>query len=654
MKLSIVIVNYNVKYFLQQCLTSVFNALKKVEAEVWVVDNNSVDGSVEMVKNNFPHAKLIANKDNKGFSKANNQAIRQSSGEYVLLLNPDTIVEETTFKKIVDFMDAHPNAGGLGVQMIDGKGKFLPESKRGIPTPEVAFYKMFGLTSIFKKSQKFAKYYMGHISKNETNKVEILSGAFMLLRKTVLDKIGLLDEEYFMYGEDIDLSYRILIAGYDNYYFANTTIVHYKGESTKKGSLNYVYVFYNAMIIFAKKHFAKKHAKFFMILIKFAIVFRASLSIIRRLAINLYLPIADASIILTGFYFFVPFWERIHLSEASSYPDFIWYILPIYTIIWLISSYYSGAYDKPVKIKSIFSGVSIGTVVILILYALIDTKYRFSRALILIGALYSSVVMTIIRLILSSLSKYTKYSIYSRRKRKVFIVGEEEEARRVQEILSQISLKIEVLGFISANENENKNGFVGSLNQIEEIIKIYKADEVIFCAKNLSTEDIISRMLVLSGLDISVKIAPEDSISIIGSNSINTAGDLYTLDLNTITKPNNQRYKWLIDKILAVLFFVTYIISFLFVKNKLYFLINIFKVLIGAKSWVGFYQATKTITSGLPKLKKGVLTPVDTVKSNKEISCKVKNNLNVSYAKNYQITTDLFIIFKGFKYLGRR
>jgi len=593
MKLSIIIVNYNVKHFLQQCLSSVYKALRKVDAEVWVVDNNSVDGSVQMVIDNFPEVKLIANNDNKGFSSANNQAIRKSKGEYVLLLNPDTIVEETTFEKVVDFMDNHENAGGLGVKMIDGKGKFLPESKRGIPSPETAFYKMFGLTSIFKKSKRFAKYYMGHLSKNENNKVEILSGAFMMLRKKVLDKIGLLDEEYFMYGEDIDLSYRILKAGYDNYYFADTTIVHYKGESTKKGSLNYVFVFYNAMIIFAKKHFAKKHANLFMILIKFAIFFRASLSVLRRIILNLYLPVADVLVILTGFYFFVPFWEKFHLSPANSYPNFIWYILSSYTLIWLISSFYSGAYDKPVKIKNIFSGVGIGTIIILVFYALIDTKFRFSRALILLGTGYAIFAMISIRLILHALRKYTNYSIFSKRRCRIFIVGEIEEAKRVEEILNQISLKIEVLGFISPDEE--KTGFIGSLSQIDEIIKIHKTDEIIFCAKNLSTEDIINKMLSLSSLDVNVKIAPKDSISIIGSNSINTAGDLYTLDLNTITKPQNKRYKWLIDKLLSLLFLSTYILIFVFVNNKFRFLINIFLVLIGKLSWVGFYHTPKML-----------------------------------------------------------
>jgi len=265
MKLSVVIVNYNVKYFLEQCLHSVRRASEGLQTEVFVVDNNSVDESVKMVRERFPEVTLIENKENTGFSKANNQAIKISAGEYVLLLNPDTVVESDTFSKILLFMDTHPDAGGLGVKMIDGKGNFLPESKRGLPTPSVAFYKIFGISRFFPKSKVFGKYHLGYLDKDQINPVEILNGAFMLLRKTVLDKIGLLDETFFMYGEDIDLSYRILKAGFQNYYFPETRIIHYKGESTKKGSINYVILFYNAMIIFCQEtfHFKKSKDDFF-------------------------------------------------------------------------------------------------------------------------------------------------------------------------------------------------------------------------------------------------------------------------------------------------------------------------------------------------------------------------------------------------------
>ncbi|HOP13527.1 MAG TPA: glycosyltransferase family 2 protein, partial [Lentimicrobium sp.] len=243
MKLSVVIVNYNVKYFLEQCLHSVEAAIRDLDAEVFVVDNNSVDGSVEMVREKFPRIRLIANTVNTGFSVANNQAIRESSGEYVLLLNPDTVVELDTFTRSVEFMDAHPDAGGLGIKMVDGSGKYLPESKRGLPTPAVAFYKIFGLSALFPKSKIFGQYHLGYLDRDQTHVVDVLAGAYMMLRRETLEKTGLLDETFFMYGEDIDLSYRITKAGYKNYYYPGARIIHYKGESTKKSSINYVFVF---------------------------------------------------------------------------------------------------------------------------------------------------------------------------------------------------------------------------------------------------------------------------------------------------------------------------------------------------------------------------------------------------------------------------
>ena len=212
-KLSIIIVNYNVKHFLEQCLKSVYQAIGTIDAEVFVVDNNSIDGSQNMVKSLFPKVILIANSKNTGFSTANNQAIKKSQGEYVLLLNPDTVVPENCFESILEFADNTPDLGGCGVPMVDGQGTYLPESKRGLPTPEVAFYKMIGLNKVFPNSKKFGKYHLGYLDADKNHEVEILAGAFLLIRKKVLDQIGLLDETFFMYGEDIDLSYRILQGG---------------------------------------------------------------------------------------------------------------------------------------------------------------------------------------------------------------------------------------------------------------------------------------------------------------------------------------------------------------------------------------------------------------------------------------------------------
>ena len=327
-KLSVIIVNYNVKYFLEQAIQSVIKACENIETEIIVVDNNSVDGSVEFIESKFigarkdlkPEIKIIANKQNTGFAKANNQGLQIAKGKYILLLNPDTVVEEDTFEKCLSFMDAHADAGALGVKMIDGKGIFLPESKRAFPSPEVAFYKAFGLAALFPRSKVFGKYHLGYIGENETCEVDVLAGAFMLLRKDVLDKIGYLDEDFFMYGEDIDLSYRIVKAGYKNYYFPETRIIHYKGESTKKASFNYVKMFYNAMKIFANKHFSGRRAGIFVMLLNIAIYFRALIAGIVRLFKKIAIPFLDAIIIFGGLVLIKEYWEYyVKYIEAVSY-----------------------------------------------------------------------------------------------------------------------------------------------------------------------------------------------------------------------------------------------------------------------------------------------------------------------------------------------
>lgn len=255
MDLSVIIVNYNVKYYLEQCLESVRRASKGLQVEVFVVDNLSTDGSVSYLEERFPGVHFIANQENVGFARANNQAIRLSTGRYVLLLNPDTIVIEDTFKDFIAFMDAHPEAGGAGAYMLRYNGSFAPESRRALPTPFVSFCKMSGLAALFPKSRVFGRYYMRYLDENEVGEIEIISGAFMWLRREALDKAGLLDEDFFMYGEDIDLSYRIMKSGYKNY-FLPSRMLHYKGESTEKSSYRYVYTFYEAMRLFFRKHYA--------------------------------------------------------------------------------------------------------------------------------------------------------------------------------------------------------------------------------------------------------------------------------------------------------------------------------------------------------------------------------------------------------------
>ena len=255
MKLSVVIVNYNVKYFLEQCLHSLEQAAIGIDYEVIVVDNASTDGSTEYITARFPNVKWMACRENNGFSKGNNIAIAQAKGEYILMLNPDTIVTREAIAGCIEFMDNNADTGACGVYMLRTDGTFAPESRRALPTPFVSFCKMSGLSKMFPNSHTFGRYYMQYLDKNEANPIEIISGAYMMLRHKTIKKTGALDEDFFMYGEDIDLSYRILKSGYKNYYLP-LRILHYKGESTNKSTYRYVHTFYRAMQLFFKKHYS--------------------------------------------------------------------------------------------------------------------------------------------------------------------------------------------------------------------------------------------------------------------------------------------------------------------------------------------------------------------------------------------------------------
>ena len=281
MKLSVVIVNYNVSHYLLQCVDSLSHALRGTDSEVIVVDNHSRDNSVTLLRQYHPEVRIVENLHNLGFAKANNIAIRQSRGEYVLLLNPDTIVSESVVKGVISFLDSHPEAGSAGVRMLNAAGTVAPESRRGVPTPMTAFYKLSGLCGMFPNSRRFGRYYLGHLPWDSPQQIEVVSGAFCMLRTSVLKKVGLLDEDYFMYGEDIDLSYRILKSGATNWYVPET-ILHYKGESTHKSSFRYVHVFYQAMHIFFRKHFSHL-GLFISIPIKTAIIVKASSALLLML-----------------------------------------------------------------------------------------------------------------------------------------------------------------------------------------------------------------------------------------------------------------------------------------------------------------------------------------------------------------------------------
>jgi GT2 family glycosyltransferase len=625
MKLSVVVVNYNVQYFLEQCLYSVQQAIKGIEAEVFVVDNVSKDDSVAMVHQKFPWVKLMVNTENVGFSKANNQAMRVAKGEYILLLNPDTLVEEDTFKKCIAFMDQRPDAGALGVKMVDGSGQFLSESKRGIPFPATSFFKISGLYKLFPRSAYFNHYYLGHLSKDENHEIEILSGAFMFMRKAALDKVGLLDEAFFMYGEDIDLSWRIMQGGFKNHYMADTRIIHYKGESTKKGSLNYVYVFYQAMEIFANKHFGGSYARWFHLMIKMAIWMRASISFGKRIVQKSTLPVLDIGITLT-------LWWLIKLlySDATGITIKDNIAIPAFTLaglFWLIQGWVQGLYDQPFKTQGVFKALARSGFFLLVLYSLLPETLRFSRLLIVAGSLLAMMVFWILRW---GIQKWQSRGLVT--VKNVLIVAEDEEMKRVQDLLKQYSKDTHALSPVHFKELLNGQALSAK-------VRVEGFHTVVFCAKDLSSEDIISAMSQLSHLQIEMKIAPPETYFLVGSQSIDGVYHTPIVELNSIASIENHRKKRLLDIAVSLFLITTFWIWF----SKYRFQLGdwAIQVLFNQKTWVSYSNQLTT----LPKLPVGFFNPSGSDASKLDV-----DKADMLYAKDYHWTKDLKLIWKNLSF----
>jgi GT2 family glycosyltransferase len=689
-KLSVVIVNYNVCYFLEQTLLSVRRAVEKLgqPVQVFVVDNNSVDGSVAMVRARFPEVILIENHDNPGFSKANNQALRVASGEYVLLLNPDTVVEEDTFRACCEFMDQHPQGGGLGVKMLDGQGKFLPESKRGLPTPWVAFYKIFGLAKLFPKSRRFGRYHLGFLDKDQTHEVEVLSGAFMLMRQTTLRQVGLLDEDYFMYGEDIDLSYRITQGGWKNYYFPGTRIIHYKGESTKRTSVNYVFVFYRAMVIFARKHFMPGQAGLFSVLINAAIWLRAGMAVAERLVTRAAPVLLDAGLIYGGLYFLKTYWEQNHKYVPTAYPpQFMLVAVPAYILVWLTSAYFSGAYDEPTKTSRIVRGIFLGTVLISAISNFFDA-WRFSKALIVLGGVWA-VAALVGRRLVTHFVRYHDLRLSEQRQKNVAIVGSGVESVRVRHLLEHAAVQARIIGYITPEAEADvlranalavssaapvlveaswsgvtrqpgapdpeapltapADDLLGEVRQLEEIIRIYALDELIFCGKDLSASQIIGLMVSLPQYPpVAYKILPQDSQYIIGSSSKDAPGDYYALDITlNLFRPQQARNKRVLDIMTALSLLLTLPLVVGFQQHKAGFVRNCLRVLSGTRTWVGLrHAATPT------HMARAILSPADATPVATPLTEATRRRLELLYAKDYEPSTDLSIMLRRFRGLG--
>ncbi len=659
MRLSVVIVNYNVRAFLEQALLSVRKAMQGIAGEVWVVDNHSVDDSVRMVREKFPEVRLIANTNNPGFAVANNQAIRQSKGEYVLLLNPDTLVEEDTFHKCLAFMDAHPEAGALGVKLIDGSGKFLPESKRGFPSPWVAFCKTVGLSALFPKSRLFNGYYLGHLGENDTNPADVLAGCFMFMRRAALDKAGLLDEAFFMYGEDIDLSYRIIQAGYKNYYFPETKIIHYKGESTKKGSLNYVRTFYQAMIIFTRKHFTGRRAGLFIRMLQAAIWLRAGLTLAKNLGRRVWLPLADAALIFGGLVFLKDFWASYYYKDPHYFkPPVLWFNFPLYTAVWLLSVWLNGGYDQRYDLRRLLRGLGLGTLLLAAIYGFLDLEYRPSRALLLLGAAWAALALTALRAAMH-FAEFRNFRIGRDRVKNLLIVGSPAESARVNGLLLQAGVVKNLVGVITppggragapsvpfSAEQRFTAPLLGNLGDapLDEIVRIFGVEEIIFCSRDIRSQDILAWMTRL-GPAVSYKIVPEESLSIIGSSSKDEPGELYTIDIRyNIAQPGQRRNKRVFDFGFCFLLLLTLPFWLLFSQKRKAFLNNWWPVFVARKTWVAYAPHPQNGT--LPTLKPGIFSPVAGL-NDLNLNEQTIGRLNFLYAKDWNVWRDMEVLIRA-------
>ena len=645
--LSIVIVNYNVRHFLSNCLDSIDKSVTHgFEVETIVVDNHSADGSTFAIKQNYPWVKLIENQENLGFGKANNQGFLVASGDYVLALNPDTILQEDTLQQCWQYMENHSKCGVLGVKMIDGSGAYLPESKRGVPGLWNAFCKFSGLTALFPKSSIFASYYMGHLDADSIQEVEVLCGAFMFFRAAALKSQHGFDEDFFMYGEDIDLSIRIKKAGWQVVYFPSTRIIHFKGESSKKASFNYILHFYQSMSIFVGKHYTGWKGAAFKFLIRLAILITAIISYLKHnIADHLY-KLMDLLLLIAVQTGLKKIWAVNYFHNPDYYANLASLIHTAGTsLLWVFFLWFFGHYDHHWKPRRQWAGIFLGTLVILIIYSLLPSDLRSSRFLILTGA----VIALLLTRFTHKLATWISGVFNGRANRyNYLIVARYDTATAIANAIKLHEANAKIAGFLYPASNLEFEGekYIGSLQNIREVVTLYKTDNIVFSADDLPMQRILD-LMIHPDKEVRYLITGGNASAVIGSDKSTTQGKFYHAESGfRLSQGLYLRLKRGFDLsgalVLLILFPLTLM---LFGFNTLRAAWTVF---LGNLTWIGYQQQLPMDEiSFLPTIKKGVYS-TNLLVYNPRIFPLLTDaaSANRYYAKNYSPMMDFNLLYK--------
>ncbi len=657
MDLSIIIVNYNVKEFLQNLLTSLFKAVTNISSEIIVVDNGSDDGSVELLREKFPQVTLIANNENLGFSKANNLALKIAKGKFLLLLNPDTIVQEDTFEKLIKFFNDHQDAGMTGCKILNPDGTLQLACRRSFPGPWTSFCKVSGLSALFPNSKLFARYNLTFMDENQSYEVDAVSGSFMMVRREVFEKIGGLDEQFFMYGEDLDWCYRVQKTGWKVYYVHETTIIHYKGESTKRSSLDETKVFYNAMDLFVKKHFAS--SLLVEIILRLAIIFRQLLAFLGKQK----LPVAA---LLLDFLFFdlsLFLTEKLysHFRTWRGFPESTYLI--VYTIpafVQILVSASSGAYKKEsLPVFRIFPALLSGFFVISSLtYFFKD--FAYSRGVVLLTFIFLIFLLSGWRILFRLIFKIGLPQI-DKTIVKTLVVGTTKSSLEIAKKLKEKPSSYHaIIGLISETRKEigeHLGSFevVGSLQNIQKVIREKKISEVIFPSEEVSYTAMMRVVADCQKENVEFKLAGSNLDFLVGKSSVYLLEDIPFIEITyNISQIGHRFIKRSFDLLFGFLLLFT-LYPFFFLKKNLLnrkslimdFILEIPNVVKGKISFVG---PKENIASNLFLGKRGITGIWFTDSENEENLEK----LNIFYAKNQNIWLDLELLSKTFFLLRAR